>query len=162
MIQPVNNLVLVETLENHFFRVDSDLHTHESFQHKKEIYGCEKGSLSRGALDFIHESLFMFKAESAQDFLRLGLLYYDGKLIKRNYDLALSWFHRAERAGNVEAMVYIGVCRLRGQGVSTVSQFFNFRMNQLRLPLSNRPQRQKIPLGCCIYQDVMNTALALM
>jgi hypothetical protein len=121
MIQPVNNFVSAEILDKHLFCVGSELHAHASFQHSKEIFGYENGSLSQGALDFIHEILFKLKAESAEDFLRLGLLYYDGKIIKRNYDLALSWFYRAQRAGNVEAMVYIGVCRLRGQGISRVN-----------------------------------------
>ena len=144
MIQPVRGQVSAEILDNHLFRLDNNLHSHIFAQPMNLVFGFENGALSQGAVDFIDEMLYEFKAECGEDFLRLGLLYYDGKRIKRDCEVAMNWFHRAQKAGVVEATVYIGVCRLQGKGVTRVLILLNLRTNPLRLPLSNPLQRPKI------------------
>jgi TPR repeat protein len=48
----------------------------------------------------------------------VGLAYYDGKGVKKNYDKALFWFQKAANRKDTTAMRYLGRMYGRGQGVA--------------------------------------------
>ncbi|KAJ3332265.1 hypothetical protein HDU91_003137, partial [Kappamyces sp. JEL0680] len=73
-------------------------------------------TLSIGALTFIQDLLQDLRAETADDCVRLGLLYYEGKRLAQNYDAAMKWFLAAHKKNSIDALTFIGVCKLRGQG----------------------------------------------
>ena len=47
----------------------------------------------------------------------LGFLYAHALGVKRNYKVAMSWYHDAAAGGSTAAMVYIGSLYLKGWGV---------------------------------------------
>ena len=52
---------------------------------------------------------------SAQD--TLGMRYYMGESVQRDYEAAVAWFHKAAEQGNVHAMAQLGICFYAGLGV---------------------------------------------
>ena len=48
---------------------------------------------------------------------QLGLCYYDGKGVARDFKTACEWYLKAARNGNDKAMNLIGLCYERGEGV---------------------------------------------
>ena len=52
---------------------------------------------------------------SAQD--AMGMRYYTGKGIQRNYDTAVSWFRMAAEQGSAHAMTHLSICYYAGLGV---------------------------------------------
>ncbi len=48
---------------------------------------------------------------------RLGLLYYRGKRIAKEYETAVAWFRRAAEQGHDRAQYYLGHCYGSGRGV---------------------------------------------
>lgn len=52
---------------------------------------------------------------SAQD--AMGMRYYAGKGIQRNYETAVSWFRMAAEQGSAHAMTHLSICYYAGLGV---------------------------------------------
>ncbi|KAJ3271906.1 hypothetical protein HDV01_006120 [Terramyces sp. JEL0728] len=67
---------------------------------------------------FIKGILCEVRVESSADMLRVGLLYYNGIAIPKDYSMAFKWFVEASKKKNLEALVYIGVCYLKGEGTT--------------------------------------------
>ena len=47
----------------------------------------------------------------------IGLRYYTGKGIQRNYETAVSWFRMAAEQGVAHAMTHLSICYYAGLGV---------------------------------------------
>ena len=49
-------------------------------------------------------------AESADELLQQGSMYYDGVGVERDAEKGAQFFQRAAELGNVDAMDYLGTC----------------------------------------------------
>lgn len=47
----------------------------------------------------------------------LGLMYYQGKGVKKDYNQAFDWFTKAAAAGNEQAQYYLGFMYYQGEGI---------------------------------------------
>src|SRR5664279_2517883 len=65
----------------------------------------------------IVQLLDMARSGDAEAQLRVGLIYYDGRVVERNFALALEWLHKAAAKGQNQAMNLIGHFCQEGLGV---------------------------------------------
>lgn len=50
--------------------------------------------------------------------LELGICYYTGDGVAKDYKQAVYWFKKAAEQGRVEAQYYLGICYYEGEGVA--------------------------------------------
>lgn len=74
-------------------------------------------SLQRGHYKEAYKKLQIAAHEDdAEAQLKLGNMFYVGLGMDRDYDLALSWFHRSAMQGNSAAQYNMGIMNLQGLG----------------------------------------------
>lgn len=56
--------------------------------------------------------------EEVNDQLVVGIGYYSGAGVNKDYVKAVEWFTKSAHGGNTTAQYYLGVCYFQGQGVA--------------------------------------------
>src|SRR5947209_8375016 len=54
---------------------------------------------------------------NADDMFRIGLRYYRGNGVEKDYKEAAAWFRKASDAGDADSMTWMGLLHARGHGV---------------------------------------------
>ncbi|KAG0304219.1 hypothetical protein BGZ98_005787, partial [Dissophora globulifera] len=57
------------------------------------------------------------RGNEAREYLKLGRLYYNGLVVRKNYEKSMEWYLKASEAGNSDAKFNIGVMYYNGYGV---------------------------------------------
>src|SRR6266481_4879312 len=58
------------------------------------------------------------EAGDADSEYRLGLCYYNGEGVAKDFSEAVKWFRKSAEQGFAQAQGYLGRCYLRGEGVT--------------------------------------------
>jgi len=80
------------------------------------VYIGENEAFEIGNLDVSFENVH-FEGEHAIGMRKIGLMYRIGNCVKKDYRVALEWFHKAWDAGDIGAARSIAITYLEGYGV---------------------------------------------
>ncbi|KAJ3255696.1 hypothetical protein HK103_006138 [Boothiomyces macroporosus] len=116
IMEPENGLVTAEILDKKLFSAEVGIYK-DPF-HGSQTIISPSTSLTPDIRNFVSGILNEVKTESAADMLRVGLIYYNGIGIPKDYSIAFKWFVEASKKKSLEALVYVGVCYLKGEGTT--------------------------------------------